>query len=334
MPLNMYNSLARYSLATQKLVKDPSFVASNNLNSMRYGNTGCAISNNGQYILTCHHNGGAYVSNNYGSTFTKLTSPTSDTWTCAISGNGQYMLIGNSTGYIHRSTNYGETFTENTTGSLPKSWQSIKMSYDGQYCLASSDFVYLSSNYGANFAVIKDTSGTDISPGYSTSQSDIAMSKTGQYMIRVKRVTPTDGIVISTDYGVTWKQKTFAILTNFSNSCAMSEDGQTVFVGSVYFPKLYKITNLSDNTPTVTEITKATELAIVCSCILVSSDALYIFISDRYNAKMYYSTNGGSSFKLINTTTYFLTAAMTSNASIIIGNNTYNNLYKLYISNV
>ena len=153
-------------------------------------------------------------------------------------------------------------------------------------------------------------------------------------MVCIKRTITYDLIKISTDYGVTWKRKNFTVLNNFSTSCAMSEDGQTIYIGSYYYTKLYKITNLSDNTPTVTEITKATELAIVCGCILVSSDALYIFISDRYNAKMYYSTNGGSNFKQIITTTRFSTAAMTSNASIIIGNSSYSTDYRLYISNV
>lgn len=296
---------------------------------------GVAISATGQYILSCHYNVGAYLSNNSGSTFAQVNSL--QKWSCAISGNGQYMLLGGYTGYIHRSTNYGGAFTENTTGSLSKNWRSMKMSYDGKYCLAASDFVYLSSDYGATFAVTKDTSGVNILPGYSF-HSDIAMSTTGQYMISIRRIDPIDNIIISTDSGATWKKKTLAGLSNFANSCDMSADGQTAIIGSKYFDKLYKITNISADTPTITEITAAA--AIRCSNILLSSDALYIFISDTYNRKMYYSTNGGSSFKEINTTennggsistfVNFGAMAMTPDARIIIGNNLQKQL--LYIS--
>jgi hypothetical protein len=327
----MYNSLAHYSLGTTlKLVKDPSFVASNPTFNMQSGGQ-CAISANGQYMLATAKSGGtgAYLSTNYGSTFTQAPISSATAQTCAISGNGQYMLIGNATGYIHRSTDYGISFIENTTGSLSRYWQSIKMSYDGQYCLASSDFVYLSSDSGANFAVTTDTSGTNNSTswGYNT---DIAMSKTGQYMVCIKRTTPYDLIKISTDYGLTWKQKN--LLVNFSTSCAMSEDGQTIYLGSFYYTKLYKITDLTADSPTITQITAAA--AMKCRFILLATDPLYIFISDFASNKMYYSINGGSSFKQINTTTYFSTGAMSSNSSIIIGNNSYNNLYNLYISNV
>jgi len=328
----MYNSLAHYSLGTTlKLVNDPSFVASNpTFNMQIFGQ--CAISANGQYMLaTAKGIGtGAYLSNNYGSTFASAPISSATAVTCAISGNGQIMLIGNQPGYIHRSTDSGINFTENTTGSLSKYWSSMKMSYDGKYCLASSDFVYLSSNSGETFAVTTDTSGTNNSAGWGYN-TDIAMSKTGQYMVCIKRVSPYDLIKISTDYGLTWKQKNFAVLNNFSTAVAMSEDGQTIYLGSFFYTKLYKITDLTADSPTITEITAAA--AMKCKLILLATDPLYIFISDTYG-KLYYSINGGSSFKQINTTTYFSTGAMSSNSSIIIGNNIYNNLYNLYISKV
>ena len=328
---NMLNSVQHYtyrnnSVAVVVYNNNPHiFVASKNTVSMVIQSCCCAISETGKYMLSCHYTGGAYLSINYGSTFTQ--APIS-TRTCAMSGNGQYMLIGKYGGYIHISTDSGTTFIENTTGSFARNWTSIKMSYDGQYCLASSDFVYLSTNYGANFAVTTDTSGTNNSTswGYNT---DIAMSKTGQYMVCISTSTTTyDSIKISTDYGATWKQKN--LLVNFSTACAMSEDGQTIYLGSYYNPKLYKITDLSNNSPTITEITAAAAMA--CQLILLATDPLYIFISDLTNSKMYYSIDGGTTFTQINTTAYFTTGAITPDKQYIIGNNNYNNLYKLFIS--
>lgn len=336
---NMLNSVQHYTYRNNSaavVYNNPYvFVASNNTVNMLSDSTGCAISSNGQYILSCHYTNGAYLSTNYGSTFTKLIIPISilwsNEWTCTISGNGQYMAIGNVTGYISISTDYGSNFIENTTGSLSKNWRNIKMSYTGQYCLASDlNFIYLSSNSGETFAVTKDTTGTSNSVGNGFN-TNIAMSKTGQYMVCIKNVNPIDSIKISTDYGVTWKQKNFAVLNNFSYSCAMSEDGQTIYIGS-YNPKLYKITNISADNPTITEIGGAASIG--CFLILLATDPLYIFISDYQYGKMWYSINGGTNFTQVVTTTRFQKGAISSDKKYIIGNNIYNALYKLYISNV
>jgi hypothetical protein len=304
------------------------FVASNNINNMVNVLSCCAISNSGQYMLSCHYSGGAYISINYGSTFTKLTNPNAS-YACAISGNGLIILICHYSGQIFRTTNYGVSFT---LVSVNAYWRSIKMSYDGKYCLASNNNnIYLSSDSGATFALTFDTSGTYVSAGYGYN-TDIAMSKTGQVMVCVKNASTYDSIKISTDYGVTWKQKTFAVLNNFSTSCAVSEDGQTIYLGSADFLKLYKITNISADSPTITEITAAADIN--CSNILLATDPLYIFISDRKLKKMWYSIDGGGTpFTQISTTHYFSTCAITPDKQYIIGNNNYNSsLLKLYIS--
>jgi hypothetical protein len=319
----MYNSLVHYSLGgKRKPANDPpNFVASNNTILMKEDDAECAISEKGEYILSCHYDNGGYLSNNYGSTFTQLNIPI-DVRSCAVSGNGQYMLFGS--GRIHRSVNYGNTFT---AVSILQNWKRIRMSFDGKYCLASSNNVYLSTDFGATFTSIGYTSPTTYPADF-----DIAMSKTGQYMISIKKNLTNDSIRISSNYGASWTEKTLTGLTDFATSCAMSEDGQTAFIGSRTKANLYKITNLSNTSLTVEFIPNTS--FINCAVILVSSDGLYIFISDSYNAKMYYSKNGGSSFTRITTiTTALTTAAMTPDSSIIIGNNSIFNNKQLLISN-
>ena len=151
-------------------------------------------------------------------------------------------------------------------------------------------------------------------------------------MVCINSSLPYDSIKISTDYGAIWKQKN--LLVNFSTSCAMSEDGQTIYIGSsgLSSKKLYKITNISATSPTITEITNATgqSISINCTLILLGTDPLYIFISDTVNGKMYYSITGGTTFTQISTTAYFRTGAISSDNKYIIGNNMLNN--KLFIS--
>ena len=331
MPLNMYNSLARYSLGTKRKPANdpPNFVASNNTAIMKEDRDDCAISEKGEYILSCHSSNGAYLSKNYGSTFDKVFTLTKGC--CAISYDGKYMLYGGWSGVIHRSEDYGNIDTFSPC-SLSKNWKRIRMSFDGKYCLASTynNYVYLSNNFGVSFTE------TTITTSAAMEDVDIAMSKTGQYMISIKKNSSTNDLIrISSNSGASWTEKTLTGLTNFATSCALSEDGQTAFIGSRGYENLYKITNLSDTSPTVELIPGA--LNIKCGSISVSSDGLYIFISDIQTAKMYYSTNGGSVFKLISVpinTINISTVAMTPDARIIIGNNRYPfNNYKLFISN-
>ena len=126
-----------------------------------------AMSNNGQYQIAGNVGGvGAYVSSDYGASFTLKTFGNGYVKyfaSAAMSGSGQFMLMadeysnGDATdnGWVWRSTNYGLSFSKVTALGRPASgtgdyWKSV--GFGGTYALAvSSDNVYRSTDSGASW---------------------------------------------------------------------------------------------------------------------------------------------------------------------------------------
>jgi len=162
--------------------------------------------------------GAAFLSSNYGSTFTYLSASTGlfipgisnavgtnvggIWWACSMSSTGQYQTIMDySLGqFIYYSTDFGNTWAQTTNTILPLfPWQSCNISSTGQYqiCVSAgmtnwgteagniNGNVYLSSDFGKVWTTAPGfpstlVNGSTISIG---NWSGSALSSTGQYQL-------------------------------------------------------------------------------------------------------------------------------------------------------
>jgi len=188
--------------------------------------TSVAISANGQYITavmdTNNESGFAYISRDYGQTWTtrtQLSGSTLKCGRCAMSSDGKYQIIS----IANTGTNY-----------------------------------YLSSNYGSSFeskTFTLSTGGNISAP--STKWWDIAVSSSGKYIL-ISTYSSNSGCYYSKDYGLTWAQVGGIVPTYNYNSVAMSANGQyMMFAPSTSSNTLY----VQNNTPGTTGSTVATYLS-------------------------------------------------------------------------
>jgi len=190
-----------------------------NLTSRVY--IGTAISANGQFILTSVQSGNLYLSTNYGTWFTSISSVTisANGGSLAMSSAGQYMISTNSTGtnpFV--SSDYGSNWTAKSAVTIANlSGQCTAVSGSGQYMLyatnlASAQGFLLSSNYGASFNLTSYTT---------TSVNAVSISYTGQFMIASRGNNAA--VAMSSNYGTNWS--TVLTVSNspaFGNSCISS----------------------------------------------------------------------------------------------------------------
>jgi len=189
--------------------------------------TSVAISANGQYITavmdTNNESGFAYISRDYGQTWTtrtQLSGSTLKCGRCGMSSDGKYQIIS----IANTGTNY-----------------------------------YLSSNYGSSFESKTFTlaAGGAIS-GPTTKWWDIAVSSSGKYML-ISTYSSSSGCYYSKDYGLTWAQVGGGIDSTYNyNSVAMSANGQyMMFAPSTSTNTLY----VQNNSPGTTGLTVAIYLS-------------------------------------------------------------------------
>ena len=176
-----------------------------------------AISTTGQYIAYGQWGGRVYLSTNYGSTFTDISSNApgglaSGNWdNLVMSNDGQFVLATPyQTAYYIRTTNAGATW-DNPLGFLPNSPHEMAGTGDGQYIIygdpstgTSNERIYFSSNYGVSFGSVRPY------PGF-TGRS-VASSYSGSVMV-ARFFKPYDAgkIAVSNNFGISWTQvKTFS----------------------------------------------------------------------------------------------------------------------------
>jgi hypothetical protein len=186
-----------------------------------------AVSNTGQYILASVTGGSLFVSADYGSTWTQITSvSTASTWlSMAVSATGQYMVAVSQTtnNAPVYSTNYGITWNQTTfignTGTV------VALSGSGQYCLGIwGTTALLISNY-----LVGLTTTTYSQPtltGINANISGAAISLTGQYMVIVTSGT-TNNVYYSNNYGANFTGLTIG---SAFTGCAISADGSYITV--------------------------------------------------------------------------------------------------------
>ena len=321
---------------------------SSTISQSNYGQP--AISNSGKYILISITSGPskAYVSNNYGFTFTEIATlggfSNRTIQASAMSGTGQYMVVVFKYGNMFRSGDYGVSWQEVTNLSTQLYiWGSVALSNDGKYCLASANYnQYLSSYSSNNFFISSDFNTA--TPTFTensiyvlqkTTPSSNAISNNGQYMIQINHhENDVNFLSISSNYGSTF--------TNYSNydislpnkyypNMAMTPDASNVYLTLKYPGSgsgLYKSTNIWSGSPTFTEITSTTFTESTWNYISTSSNGVFVVAST--DVKTYYSTDSGITWVVCYTGT-LLYSAMSSDSYYVIASSNSNS--KMLFSN-
>lgn len=279
-----------------------------------------AMSNDGQYQYVAANGSGAsglnlqrpYVSSNYGVNFDPLLSFSGRWWnTISCSKNGQYVLAtssdastagGTTYSIFQKSSNYGAGATTETLGGLINGNNTNKLnggpvglSNDGQFQtiflsdssgLGGAGSHAISSDYGANFTVYSaSTFNIEIGGG-----STVAISDNGQYQLG-----NSNGLIVSSNSGVTWTQK----YTGATYNAALSSDGQYQYATTKTGTGVLISSNYGSSFSLSTGITSDEIQALDCN-----NSGQIVYIS-TYNSiggtyKILVSTNYGQTWRVYN----------------------------------
>jgi len=280
-----------------------------------YSFLGSGISGLGQYqVVPTYNLNGIYVSNNYGSTWTKTGTVVDGYFTVYISYSGKYMFIPTYTDKMYKSTDFGASFSvafaslrpayyffsqddtyhgyisstsrlnissnSGTSFAIPSALSSVSIVYaafsqDGKYQLAiSSTNIYVSSNLGVTY--------TSILSGL-TGLNTVAMSLDGKYMF----VNSSTSLRYSSDFGVTWNVSTGVTGANtlecsYTGKYVSLRTGTNVYISSNFgatFTSKYNSTNLFNKK--------------------MSLDGKYLIVVNTGNTTMQISKNYGESWTTV-----------------------------------
>jgi hypothetical protein len=192
------------------------------INNIRW--TCLSMSSSGQYQLASAGGTSLYLSTNYGQKWFEISNAGFGYWTSvAVSSSGQFQLAGN-TGIVGGFTclkvsyDFGENWNIARDGSnnqIPIYVNSVAVSSDGKYGIAAATNtttvngllitdLYISKNNLMNWIKI---SKTDVYPIVYVDNTYTSISYDGKYMTVVSN-NSINNLFISSDYGVTWTNKT------------------------------------------------------------------------------------------------------------------------------
>ena len=112
------------------------------------------MSYDGKYQTAVDISGRVYISNNYGSTWTKVKEIIKIPYlNVSVSGDGKYQTLFVTGGIVLKSDDYGNTWKNVLSN---KQWFGTSTSYEGKYQLLCeySGYLYISDNYGTNWTSI------------------------------------------------------------------------------------------------------------------------------------------------------------------------------------
>ena len=188
-----------------------------NTASYQFGpNTGIiynTLLNEGKYQTAVVNGGYIYRSEDYGDSWSSVTTYSQNWSSVSVSSSGQYQTAVVNGEYIYRSSNYGVDWSPITTYS--KNWTAVSVSSNGQYqtAIVNGEYIYRSSDYGVTW--------TQLASQGTNNWTAITMSENANYQY----VTVNNGnIYSSTDYGVTWSSISTSPVKNWS-SISVSADG-------------------------------------------------------------------------------------------------------------
>jgi hypothetical protein len=184
-------------------------------------NNSVAVSSDGKYVFAHDYAGKAYISSNYGTSFTDISSVVGGSlkFRPVMSSTGKYIYVP-ANGTTRYSTDYGSTWANDPVGGL-----GAAVSGSGKYVLkypSSGTGVSISSNFGASYT------GVDIGTGLSNLRC-CSMSKSGQIMA-IGSVTSGSTIKISQNFGKTWNTVTTGSTVG-SGVISMSASGRYILSG-------------------------------------------------------------------------------------------------------
>jgi hypothetical protein len=256
---------------------------------------------NGQYVSACINPGAIYVSNNYGASWTTITttngvSANSLAWTgIALSASGQYQVATIGTGLIYRSTNFGVTWAS-TASSL--AWSAVAISSSGVYVTAvvNGGQIWYSTDYGVTWTAILVANGVS---SITLNWSAITMSATGGFQV----ATINSGLIYySNNFGLNW---TASAATGAYTAVGMSSSGQ--YVTAVAGPNVISSSSDYGKTWTTQSATFAWQ------AVAVSSSGQYQIVAGGTGGTgvIYYSTNYGTTW-ITSTNSYNIKCATMS----------------------
>jgi len=164
-----------------------------------------SMSSDGRYITAVSFNGGGYVSDNYGETWSQYLGV--GPWTSvSISEDGKYQTACSSYGPLVVSNNYGVSWFNKDS---IRAWYDVSVGGNGQYQAAavylipglSDRGIYISNNYGETWVrKLEPTVGT---PAFSIeTYNTVAISSNGKYIAAGRNGL---SLLLSEDFGENWR---------------------------------------------------------------------------------------------------------------------------------
>ena len=262
------------------------------------------ISGDAKYQIACQYtqNGQVFISYNYGLNWTVVQYLTDKNYLgfftgVSISKDGKYMSVIQDNGYIAISHDYGikwsiikdclyKTDVSSIIYNMQKKWIRIDMSGTGQYQTAISlpteinkyGCIFHSDNYGTSWFDVS----YNITTGYNF-YSDISISYSGKYQT-ISIQYASDGIIISDDYGLTWK----SVSNTDSKYCLVNKSPDILIDGKyqyyVSFGKGIYASNDYGNTWNFYNIVSNPNIYFTFFSLTTSDDGKYVYcpvISDN-----------------------------------------------------
>jgi hypothetical protein len=317
------------------------------------GNTGYALcpyyeicmSDSTQYIFYIDINRRAWLSNDYGVTWSNLFSNATTPRGMGCSTTGQYLVVGTNSSTIYYSSDYGASFKTLTTSGGPSATANtaIKISDDGKTVMVGTGLytgMYLTKNADA---------GTQTWTRYTTSIRlySCTMSSNG---INLFYFADGTNYYTSYDAGTTWTTETWPASANSAYKGAGSNDMTCLIancwngqgIGKIFFSNDYPTTKLADiNTGDFLKVGNLSStgqfFTILCSKNTNTYGKYTIGIFENASSNSFlYSVDSGVSFQRFGTTPFangsgFTFGCISSDGKYILmsssGGN--NSLYKI-----
>eukprot|EP01035_Chromulina_nebulosa_P018919 gene18919-24723_t len=225
----------------------------------------------------------------------------------AASGDSRYSYLTTTNGYIWKSSDYGVSYSKATT--FVKSWADIATSGTGQYVVAVAPVstggkttIARSSDYGFTWKTATVTS----------TLSYITISENGRYVYTVS----FNAIYVSGDYGATFKRANAA---DAFVDITTDKTGRYAYAPSEESFAIWKTSDYGVTWKQVAFPSSAAPGALVSVTTTSNGKTVYAIVSTGQNSsKLFKSTDGGSSYKLVQSIPHALwTVSVNQNGKVI-----------------
>ena len=250
-----------------------------------------ACSSTGQYVaVTCYY-GVAYISNNFGKSWSKpsgLSSISGIITGASFSSTGQYVTLVANGPAVYTSNDYGKSFT--MTNSPAQSYSAVTSSADGTsiYAVASQSHLFKSTDSGLTWTPLF------------YAWYGVASSQSGQYRIVTTENYNDNAVYLSSDGGATWQDITSSTPNPsgglwFTASC--NSDCQYIVL-TTEVNKIALSSDYGQSWKTVTIASGSSANSLVITQVAISSTGQYMTAATN-TGLVYTSTNYGNSFTAV-----------------------------------